>query len=143
MQSRSILGSLLLVAAAILAGSCSLGGSREADTDWPTYGLNDAETRQSPLTQINPATIAQLKPAWFADLTGLSNRAFEATPLVVNGVMYVSTGWSNALAFDAKTDKQLWRYNPQVPSLHITTTIQLFPALSNSRGRRFLLKSMS
>jgi PQQ-dependent dehydrogenase (methanol/ethanol family) len=115
MQSRWSLQACLLIAAALGIGSCSSGGSRGDSADWSAYGLDHAETRQSPLRQIAPSTIVNLKPAWFADLTEISNRAFEATPLVIDGVLYVSTGWSNALAFDAATGRQLWRYDPRVP----------------------------
>jgi len=104
---------LVSLAAVALLSACS--SDKPEKGDWAAYGLDHGETRQSPLTQITPQTVADLKPAWFADLTALSNRAFEATPLVVDGVMYVSTGWSHALAFDAKTGKQLWHYDPHVP----------------------------
>lgn len=114
MRARGIFGLAVLAAAAFI-GSCSLTKSGSGNADWPSHGLDEAETRQSPLTQLTPQTVAALKPAWFADLTGISNRAFEATPLVIGGVLYVSTGWSNALAFDAKTGQQLWHYDPQVP----------------------------
>jgi quinohemoprotein ethanol dehydrogenase len=113
MQMRKIrIGGLSLLALSALAlVSCS---AKNAEGDWPGYGLDAYETRQSPLADITPATIANLKPAWSVDLTEISTRAFEATPLVVDGVMYVSTGWSNAIAFDAKTGKELWRYDPVI-----------------------------
>jgi quinohemoprotein ethanol dehydrogenase len=100
-------GALLCVASVGYAGR----------SDWPQHGLNAAETRFSPLAAITPANVARLGPVWFADLTSISNRAFEATPIVANGRMYVSTGWSVALAYDARTGRELWRYDPQVPKV--------------------------
>src|SRR5690606_5169824 len=69
--------------------------------------------RHSPLQQIDTGNVAQLGLAWHADLD--TNRGQEATPLVIDGVLYVSTAWSKVLAFDAATGKPLWRYDPEVP----------------------------
>jgi quinohemoprotein ethanol dehydrogenase len=80
--------------------------------NWMTYGGTYAETRFSPLTEINEKTIARLKPAWVVDLDNA--RGQEATPLVVDGVMYTSTAWSKVMALDAATGKVLWHYDPQV-----------------------------
>jgi quinohemoprotein ethanol dehydrogenase len=71
--------------------------------NWMTYGGTYAETRFSPLTEINEKTIARLKPAWVVDLDNA--RGQEATPLVVDGVMYTSTAWSKVMAVDAATGR--------------------------------------
>jgi len=87
-----------------------------ADSDpanWLTYGRTYSEQRYSPLQQISVDNVQQLGLAWFADLD--TNRGQEATPLVIDGVMYVSTAWSMVKAYDAQTGKLLWSYNPQVP----------------------------
>src|SRR5258708_37835070 len=55
----------------------------------------------------------QLGLAWFADLD--TNRGQQATPLVIDGVMYVSTAWSMGKAYDAARGKLLWSYDPEVP----------------------------
>lgn len=111
MHKAWIYGAPLAAVSAALLAACSSGSNVG---DWPGYGLDAFETRESPLTEINTKTVASLKPAWFADLSAISTRAFEATPLVVDGTLYVSTGWSNAIAYDAKTGKELWRYDPAV-----------------------------
>jgi quinohemoprotein ethanol dehydrogenase len=67
----------------------------------------------SRLTQINVDTVKDLKPAWSADYD--TYRGQEAEPIVVDGVMYVSTAWSKVYAYDAATGKQLWFYDPKVP----------------------------
>jgi PQQ-dependent dehydrogenase (methanol/ethanol family) len=81
--------------------------------DWLTYGRNYAETRYSPLNNITAANVKQLGLVWSFDTN--TNRGLEATPLVVDGVMYTTGSWSVVYALDARSGKQLWRYDPQVP----------------------------
>jgi quinohemoprotein ethanol dehydrogenase len=81
--------------------------------NWLTYGGTYFEQRYSTLEQINVDTVSRLKPAWSFDFD--TTRGQEATPLVVDGVMYTTTAWSKVYALDAKTGRQLWRYDPQVP----------------------------
>jgi alcohol dehydrogenase (cytochrome c)/quinohemoprotein ethanol dehydrogenase len=92
-------------------------GARIANADaepgnWLTYGRTYSEQRYSPLARINDKNAQRLGLAWFADLD--TNRAQEATPLIVDGVMYVSTAWSLVKAYDARTGRLLWAYDPQV-----------------------------
>jgi quinohemoprotein ethanol dehydrogenase len=98
-------------------GRKAVDGERIANADaepgnWLSYGRTYSEQRYSPLTRINDKNAQKLGLAWFADLD--TNRAQEATPLVVDGVMYVSTAWSLVKAYDARTGKLLWAYDPQV-----------------------------
>ena len=81
--------------------------------EWPTYGLDYAETRFSHLDQINDGNVQDLGLLWTYDLE--STRGVEATPLVVDGVMYVSASWSVVHAIDARSGKRLWTYDPEVP----------------------------
>jgi quinohemoprotein ethanol dehydrogenase len=80
---------------------------------WMSHGRTYGEQRFSPLEQINGETVGKLGLAWFADLD--TNRGQEATPLVADGVLYVSTAWSKVNAYDAATGKPLWSYDPEVP----------------------------
>ena len=79
--------------------------------NWMSHGRNHGEQRFSPLDQVNADTIKDLKLAWYFDLD--NNRGVEATPIVVDGVMYTTASWSVVYALDAKTGKQLWKYDPQ------------------------------
>ncbi len=92
------------------------GDSMRANTttsaNWPSYGLDYAETRFSTLKQIDAGNVARLGLAWSYDLE--STRGVEATPLVVDGVMYVSASWSIVHAVDVRTGKRLWTYDPKV-----------------------------
>ena len=81
--------------------------------EWLTYGRDLAEQRFSPLTLINDANVGQLGLAWSHDLE--TARGQEATPLMHDGVLYVSTAWSMVKAFDAKTGALKWEYDPKVP----------------------------
>src|SRR5665213_89200 len=93
-----------------------------ADQDpgnWLTHGGNWQETRYSRLTGINANNVAALKPAWSAEFD--TTRGQEATPIVVDGVMYVSTSWSKVYALDAATGRQIWYYDPKAVSYtHLT-----------------------
>jgi alcohol dehydrogenase (cytochrome c) len=81
---------------------------------WLTYSGDYSGRRHSPLTQITPANAGQLAAVWTFQ-TGLAGHKFEATPIVVDGVLYVSGAMNFAWAIDGKTGKQLWRYQRQLP----------------------------
>ncbi len=86
----------------------------EADAEsWITYGRGYAEQRYSPLARIDENNVAELGLAWVYE-TG-SKRGLEATPLVVDGVIYTTSSWSVVHAVDARTGEELWRHDPQVP----------------------------
>jgi len=99
------------------ASAAPVDGARIANADaepgnWLSYGRTYSEQRYSPLAKINDKNANQLGLAWFADLD--TNRAQEATPLVVDGVMYITTAWSLVKAYDARSGRLLWAYDPQV-----------------------------
>ena len=80
--------------------------------DWPSYGLDYSEARFSQLKQIHTGNAKDLGLVWSYNLE--SNRGVEATPVVVDGVMFVSASWSVVHAIDVRTGKRLWVYDPQV-----------------------------
>ncbi len=81
--------------------------------NWMSYGRTYNEQRFSPLKQISDQNVGQLGLAWYMDLT--IRRGQEATPIVVDGVMYFSTAWSKVFAVNAATGAKLWSYDPKVP----------------------------
>ena len=81
-------------------------------TEWLNYGMGQMEQRYSTLTQITPANISKLGLAWSYDV-GPGGGPQEATPLFANGVLYGITNWSITFAVDARTGKEIWRYDPQ------------------------------
>ncbi|SOZ51863.1 Quinohaemoprotein ethanol dehydrogenase [Cupriavidus taiwanensis] len=80
--------------------------------DWPSHGLDYAETRFSRLRQIDSSNVGKLGLVWSYNLE--STRGVEATPLVVDGVMYVTASWSVVHAVDARTGRRLWSFDPKV-----------------------------
>jgi quinohemoprotein ethanol dehydrogenase len=81
--------------------------------NWMSYGRTYDEQRFSPLKQINDQNVGQLALAWYVDLD--SHRGDEATPIVVDGVMYFTTSWSKVFAVKAATGEKIWSYDPKVP----------------------------
>lgn len=91
-----------------------------ASGQWANYGNDPGGMRYSPLRQINPANVKNLKPAWTYQTGELktyegtkigSKAAFEATPLMINGILYFSTPTNRIIAIDASTGKEKWLYD--------------------------------
>ncbi len=79
--------------------------------NWYTPGRDKDGSYYSPLQNINAGNVSRLGFAWQYDLG--TRRGQEATPIVVDGVMYTSGGWGYVYALDAVTGRQLWRYDPK------------------------------
>jgi len=97
--------------AAAIDGERLQAASSENES-WLSYGRTYDEQRYSPLDQINRDTVNQLGLSWYADMT--TSRGQEATPIVVDGALYISTAWSLVHAFDVRSGERLWTYDPQV-----------------------------
>jgi alcohol dehydrogenase (cytochrome c) len=82
-------------------------------TRWLTYGGDYSSQRHSPLTQITPENVNQLTAQWTFQ-TGTTG-SFQTTPLVVDGVLYVTGYNNNAWAIDARSGRQIWRYRREIP----------------------------
>lgn len=101
--SLAALASSVWPAAAVESAS-----SNPAHNEWPTYGRDYGQQRFSPLDQINTKTVQRLVPKWIYQ-TGTAS-TFSTSPLVADGVMYITAPYSHVVALDAKTGRQLWRY---------------------------------
>ena len=88
-----------------------INAGREPE-QWLAYGQTFEEQRFSQLTQINRETISNLGLAWYRPF-GERHR-LQGTPLVVDGVMFVSNSWNETYALDASSGKELWRFDPEV-----------------------------
>jgi len=100
------------------ARAANVDGDRIADADrepgnWMSHGRTYNEQRFSPLSVINDKNVSQLGLAWFYSLD--TRRGQEATPLVVDGVMYFTTAWSKVISLDAASGIRRWEYDPRVP----------------------------
>ncbi|MCR9269075.1 MAG: PQQ-dependent dehydrogenase, methanol/ethanol family [Hyphomonadaceae bacterium] len=89
-----------------------LNNAAATPAEWLGYGFDREETRHSPLTGISKNNISDLGVAWTYDLA--TSRGVESTPIVIDGVMYVTSAWSIVYALDAKTGEELWVYDPGV-----------------------------
>jgi quinohemoprotein ethanol dehydrogenase len=113
------LAAIVLLSCLATACSKSAGGvdgkqiaAADSNAEWPSTGKGYAEQRFSPLQQVSTTTVGKLGLAWSADFD--TDRGQEATPIVADGVLYTTTAWSKVFAFDAKTGKPLWSYDPKV-----------------------------
>src|SRR5271170_5073768 len=91
-------------------------GSVADDTlpgSWLSYGRNQSETRYSTLKQINDGNAKSLGLVW-TYVVGAGGGNQEGTPLVWNNTLYGITTWSVVYALDARTGKELWRWDPEV-----------------------------
>jgi len=111
---------LTCLAGATLATAASFAMA-QAGAEWPHYGGDQWNTRYSTLNQINTGNVSSLKVAWMHSLGSLESQ--ESTPLIVGDTMYVttSTGPKYVFALDAKTGKQKWKYEPEMPNDYFAT----------------------
>jgi quinoprotein glucose dehydrogenase len=104
---------LLLVG---LAAAAALAADPPAQADWPRVGNDPGAMRYSPLDQINRSNVARLIPAWTYHTGELDpdgkGRTIECTPLVIDGVVYVTTAYLKVVALDAATGQERWRFDP-------------------------------
>lgn len=117
----------LHLAASVLVGSALLlwaaATNRETiDGDWPSYGHDPGGQRFSPLTDINRSNVQSLHVAWtfhtgdsYTPASGSKPTQFEATPLYVDGTLFVSTPLGRVLALEPTSGSQRWAYDPLVP----------------------------
>lgn len=99
----------------MLAGALLLMSARPvpAPVEWPVYGRTNAGLRFAPVDQINVGNVSRLGLAWYHQFD--TDRGQQSTPIMVGGTLYVSTAWSKVFAFDARTGRQLWSFDPEVP----------------------------
>jgi len=97
--------------AAAVNSARQLAADKEPGT-WMSAGRTYDEQRYSPLTAISKANVKDLGLAWYGDID--TERGQEATPVVVDGVLYITTAWSMVKAYDARTGEKLWEYDPQI-----------------------------
>ncbi|HEU4642310.1 MAG TPA: PQQ-dependent dehydrogenase, methanol/ethanol family [Gemmatimonadaceae bacterium] len=103
--------------------------ARNDGKNWVTYGRDYMNQRWSPLTQINTSNVKNLRVSWMHQ-TGISRLgSFETSPIVVDGVMYLTTPYNTAIAVDARTGRQIWRYEHK-PSI----ASPIFCCGPNNRG---------
>jgi quinoprotein glucose dehydrogenase len=93
----------------------SVAAQSNRNVDWPRVGNDAGCMRYSELDQINRDNVAKLRPAWTfhtRELKDGKGNTIECTPLVVDGMMYVTTGRMRVVALDAATGEELWQFDP-------------------------------
>ncbi|HVN01875.1 MAG TPA: pyrroloquinoline quinone-dependent dehydrogenase [Caulobacteraceae bacterium] len=131
-----IFGAAALLAAALCACSpAHVNAPRAPDVDWPFYGGDPGGQRFSPAAQITPANVKALRVAWTystgdASAKGLISRdfAFENTPILAGGRLYVCASFNEVIAIDPGTGRPFWRFDPGVDP-HV-----VYPNSYNCRG---------
>ena len=114
---RAAVCALLLLPPALQAGPGNVDRQRmlaaEKDMEnWMSYGRTYGDQRYSPLAEINDGNVAGLKLDWYVDIP--SRDGLSATPLVVDGVVYMSAPYSIVYAYDAASGKLKWSYDPVI-----------------------------
>ena len=114
--------------AAAASGAANVDARRLAKADkeagqWMMYGGTYSEQRFSPLKKIDSNNVGQLGLQWFADYE--TNQNQHGSPLYIDGVIYVSTARNVVYAFDGKTGKQLWKYNPMITGVRLRYNVGL------------------
>lgn len=113
---------LTLVALFVVGRSTCLP-AQEPDREWPAYGGDPGGMRHAGSTQINTSNVSRLKVAWtyhtgelelYEGTNAASKAAFEATPIMVEGVLYLSTPSGRVIALDALSGKEKWVFNPEL-----------------------------
>ncbi len=100
----------------------AFAGAVCAQTDWPAYGHDPGGMRFSPLKQIDTGNVNRLVRAWtyhtgempvFSGRRGQRQTAFETTPLIVGGVLYLSTPSDRIIALEPESGRELWKFDLQ------------------------------
>src|SRR5262245_29586052 len=108
------------VACVALAPAVWPQSTRSAEIDWPYYGGDQGGTKYSPLADVTASTVARLNVAWewttdekALDRFGTRPGNFQATPLMIDNVLYVSTPYNRVVALNADTGAEIWSYDPK------------------------------
>ncbi|MDX2042608.1 MAG: pyrroloquinoline quinone-dependent dehydrogenase [Acidobacteriota bacterium] len=116
---RKILLLIVLIGFGLL--SVADAQKEKSSADWPAYGRDAGGSRFAPLDQINRANVSQLKTAWTyrtgaedVNAAGKHNAAFESTPILVDGSLFLTTPYSRVIALDPVTGAERWTFDPQI-----------------------------
>jgi quinoprotein glucose dehydrogenase len=110
-----------LIAVACLASTAVLAGQgQQASIDWPFWGADQHQTKYSAATQITRANVNNLEVAWRWENDEKPIPEFEmrpgglqSTPIMIDGLVYISTSYHRVVALDAETGKQVWAFDPK------------------------------
>ncbi|MFI5316884.1 MAG: pyrroloquinoline quinone-dependent dehydrogenase [Myxococcota bacterium] len=123
MPGRGAVALLALTAGVLALAACKPRAPLDFSgpvSDWPEYGRDKGGLRFSPLTQVTPANVGDLRVAWVyhhGDISdgsdGTSRTSFNATPIVVDDALYFCTGLNRVIALEPETGRELWTFDPK------------------------------
>ncbi len=121
------------------------------DSGWPTYANDAGGTRYSPLQQINRTNIAQLRVAWTYRTGALPHdpeeldhkAAFEATPILVEGKLFLSTPYDHVIALNPETGAKIWEFDPKLELPYGASEVTPAIAITTKMGRVFVLNRLT
>ncbi len=126
---KPVVAALFIAGAVAVVGSVRLplGDARgtqpdspATEHDWPFYGGDPGGMKYSPLAEINPSTVARLRVVWewsprekALAQYGTRPGNFQATPLMIDNVLYLSTPYNRVVALNAESGAELWSFDPK------------------------------
>src|SRR5438105_11171778 len=120
-QALRAAGALMIIVGLLLnLNSIAASDPQKHNDEWPAYGRDGGGSRYAPVTQITRDNVSQLRVAWTyhtgaIPMTGAGRKsAFEATPILVNGVLYLSTPFNRVIALDPQSGAERWAYDPKI-----------------------------
>jgi quinoprotein glucose dehydrogenase len=113
---------------------CVSVAALHGQTDWPSYGHDPGGMRFSPLKQINTGNVSKLVRAWTYDISDQSTRKrpSESTPLVIGGVMYLTTSYGRVVALEPETGKEIWKFETRKNGVPSTRGLAYWPGDKHS-----------
>ena len=121
MPGKNLRQAFLPAVVLLVIGAAWLPAQVASDSEWPNYGNDPGGMRYSPLSQINRDNVSKLKLAWTFHTGDISDGShdrrrsgFEATPILVDGTLFFTTGFNRIIALDPETGRQRWAYDPNV-----------------------------
>ena len=130
--------------AALLGVSLALFGATALPQELPIYGGDPGGMRYSALREINRGNVQRFRPVWIFHTGDVSDGSrwaarstFEATPLVVHGVMYVSTPFARVFVLNPETGEELWSFDPRIDRVEMSNSGVTY--LSNGGKHRLFL----
>jgi glucose dehydrogenase len=135
---KKLSATVFKVAAILSITLFALGQAKPRATDWPALGNDPGGARYSPLTQINPQNVANLKQAWTYEPGEEKVTAFwQVSPVVVDNVMYISTPNQRIVALDAETGKEIWKFDPENKKASTQRGVAYWPGDAQNPPRIF------
>ena len=122
-EARRHIASIIAIAAIAIALPSAAGAADQPNTEWPTYGNDPGGSRYASSTQVDRDNVTQLVKVWSYRTGDLGDgypsakrMAFEATPILIDGVLYVSTPYGHVHAIKATTGERIWQFDAHLPN---------------------------